>query len=101
MQELSSFHLVDPNSGGVMMIIMSDMWDWKKMFGIIPVMERSEDTGLSICSEAGRKVTMKDYFSLEEQRSIAEKKMLNMSSLLSSLNMKFWTHTHCYTSNLL
>ena len=34
MQELSSFHLVDTNSGGVMMIIMSDMWD-KKMFGII------------------------------------------------------------------
>ena len=25
MQELSSFHLVDPNSGGVMMIVMSDM----------------------------------------------------------------------------
>ena len=79
MQELSSFHLVHPNSGGVMMIIMSDMWDVKKMFGIIPVMERSEDTGLSICSEAGRKVTMKDYFSFEEQRSIAEKKKLAIS----------------------
>ena len=35
MQEFSSFHLVDPNSGGVMMIVMSDMWDVKKMFGII------------------------------------------------------------------
>ena len=35
MQELGSFHFVDPNSGGVMMIVMSDMWDVKKMFGII------------------------------------------------------------------
>ena len=35
MQELWSFHLVEPNSGGVMMIVMSDMWDVKKMFGII------------------------------------------------------------------
>ena len=30
MQELSSFHLVDPNSGEVMMIVMSDVWDVKK-----------------------------------------------------------------------
>ena len=35
MQELSSFHLVDPINGGIMMRVMSDMWDVKKMFGII------------------------------------------------------------------
>ena len=35
MQELSSFHLVDPNSDVVMMIVMNDVWDVKKMFGII------------------------------------------------------------------
>ena len=35
MQELSSFHLVDSISGGVMMLVMSDVRDVKKMFGII------------------------------------------------------------------
>ena len=52
---------------------------------IIPVTEQSEDTGLLYPLSVVRRVersnfTMKDYFSFEEQRVIAEKLILAMSS---------------------
>ena len=45
---------------------------------VIPVTERSEDTGLvypSVCGEGAErsKFIMKDYFSFEEQSAIAKK----------------------------
>ena len=56
----------------------------KESIKIIPVTERSEDTGLvyplSVVRRAERsKFTMKDYFSFKEQRPIAEKLILAIS----------------------
>ena len=59
----------------------------------IPVTERSEDTGLvyplSVVRRAERsKFTMKDYFSFEEQRAIAEKLILATSGQKKSAKKK-------------